>query len=99
MRYSLFFLPLLAILILSNKTMLPPVAGDVLYKKNCKVCHGSDGARGFMGAKNLKLSNMETSAIIQQIREGKSPMPSFKKKFSEDELAVLADYVKSLRQP
>ncbi len=99
MRYTIFILPLLAILILSNTTMQPPVAGDALYKKNCKVCHGNDGARGFMGAKNLKLSNMETGAIIQQIREGKSPMPSFKKKFSEEELTVLADYVKSLRQP
>ncbi|SIN66485.1 c-type cytochrome [Chitinophaga niabensis] len=95
MRYTLLALPLLAVMVLSNKT---PITGDTLYKKNCKVCHGNDGARGFMGAKNLKLSNMETSAIIQQIREGKSPMPSFKKKFSEEELAVLADYVKSLRQ-
>ena len=99
MRYTIFILPFIAILILSNTTMQPPAAGDALYKKNCKVCHGNDGARGFMGAKNLKLSNMETGAIIQQIREGKSPMPSFKKKFSEEELAVLADYVKSLRQP
>jgi len=97
MRYSLFILPLLAILILSNKTT-PPLAGDALYKKNCKVCHGNDGTRGFMGAKNLKLSNMETGDIIRQIRDGKSPMPSFKKKFTEEELAVLADYVKSLRQ-
>lgn len=92
-------LPLLAILLLSNQTILPPAAGDALYKKNCKVCHGNEGTRGLMGAKNLKLSNMGTDAIIQQIREGKSPMPSFKKKFSEEELTVLADYVKNLRQP
>lgn len=96
MRYLLFILPLLAILILSNKTALP---GDALYKRNCKVCHGNDGTRGFMGAKNLKASSLETMAIVQQIREGKGPMPSFKKKFSEEELVVLADYVKSLRQP
>lgn len=91
-------LPLLTILFLSNST-IPPVAGDALYKKNCKVCHGNDGTRGLMGAKNLKLSKLETGAIVQQIMEGKGPMPSFKKKFSAEELAVLADYVKSLRQP
>lgn len=98
MRYTFIILPLLAILILSNKTALPPVAGDVLYKKSCKVCHGNDGAKGLLGAKNLKVSSLEATAIVQQIREGKGPMPSFKKKFSEEELVVLADYVKSLRQ-
>jgi mono/diheme cytochrome c family protein len=75
-----------------------PATGDDLYRRTCKPCHGSDGTRGMLGAKNLKISNLETTAIIDQIREGKGKMPSFKKKFSEDELAVLAGYVKSLRQ-
>ncbi|WP_162946487.1 c-type cytochrome [Chitinophaga barathri] len=82
-----------------NRADQPAGAGDVLYKKNCKQCHGSDGTRGMFGAKNLKLSGLEIPAIIRQIRQGKGVMPSFNRKFTEEELTVLAGYVKSLRQP
>lgn len=77
----------------------PPVTGDVLYRKTCRMCHGNNGAKGMFGAKNLKISTLETAAIMQQVREGKGNMPSFKNRFSEEELVVLAGYVKSLRQP
>ncbi|PSL45430.1 mono/diheme cytochrome c family protein [Chitinophaga niastensis] len=76
----------------------PPVTGDVLYRKTCRMCHGNDGTKGMFGAKNLQISKLETAAIVQQIREGKGNMPSFKNRFSGEELAVLADYVKSFRQ-
>jgi mono/diheme cytochrome c family protein len=76
----------------------PPVAGDVLYRKTCRMCHGKDGTKGMFGAKNLQISKLETAAITRQIREGQGNMPSFKNRFSEEELLVLADYVKSLRQ-
>lgn len=76
-----------------------PSAGDALYRKNCRQCHGNDGTKGLFGAKNLKLSGLEMPAIIQQIKKGKGVMPSFSKKFNEEELNVLAGYVKSLRQP
>ena len=87
-----------AILAMSFRSSTDQPTGDDLYRKTCKSCHGTDGTKGMFGAKNLRMSSLETTAIIQQIREGKGIMPSFKKKFSEDELAVLADYVKRLRQ-
>lgn len=95
MKKALFIILVLASAFRSNTDQR---TGDDLYRKTCKPCHGTDGTKGMFGAKNLKLSSLETAAIIQQIREGKGIMPSFKKKFSEDELAMLADYVKRLRQ-
>lgn len=83
----------------SHQHDLPSANGEELYLKNCKRCHGTDGTKGWLGARNLKVSNLTTTAIIQQIREGKGWMPSFKKKFTPEELNRLADYVKTLRQP
>ena len=93
---------LLLVLILSSfsrQRYLPETSGEELYRKNCKRCHGTDGTKGWLGAKNLKVSTLAPPAIIQQIREGKGWMPSFKKKFTTEELSQLADYVKTLRQP
>lgn len=92
---------LLLVLIMSSfsrQYSLPATNGEELYRKNCKRCHGTDGAKGWLGANNLKLSNLATPAIIRQISEGKGWMPSFKKKFTLEELNQLADYVKTLRQ-
>lgn len=72
--------------------------GGRLYKNNCQQCHGKDGTRGLMGAKNLRESNFSDSAIINQIENGKGVMPSFRKKFSSLELNLLLMYVKGLRK-
>jgi|GEM_PF-1677797 len=72
-------------------------AGELLYKKNCMRCHGADGARGLMGAKNLRRSALTDSAVRNQVLTGKGFMPSFRKKLREPELDALVAYVKSLR--
>jgi len=82
----------------SLRPVITAVTGEELYRKSCKRCHGADGTRGWLGAKNLQESHLTTAAIIRQIEEGKGWMPSFKKKFNAEELSILAEYVKSLRQ-
>ena len=75
-----------------------PPAGEGLYKKHCRQCHGAEGTKGMFGAKNLKKSTLTNAAIVLQVQEGKGWMPSFKKKFSSEELSLLVEYVKTLRQ-
>jgi mono/diheme cytochrome c family protein len=60
-------------------------------------CHGADGARGLLGARNLRRSVLTDSAIKHQILTGKGFMPSFRKKLREPELEALVVYVKGLR--
>lgn len=95
-----FFILLTLIITCSFRSVSeqPPAAGDALYRKTCRMCHGADGTKGMFGAKNLQLSQLETAAIVQQIQQGKGNMPAFKNRFSEEELMVLAGYVKSLRK-
>lgn len=74
---------------------VPP--GKKLYEKNCKFCHGKDGTRGRFGAKNLKESILDDSAIFLQIQNGKEKMPSFRKKFTTDQVNDIIGYIKTLR--
>lgn len=72
-------------------------AGEQLYKKNCMRCHGADGTRGLLGARNLRRSVLDDAAVKNQILRGKGFMPSFRKKLREPELEALVVYVKGLR--
>jgi cytochrome c6 len=74
-----------------------PEKGKSLFQRNCTRCHGANGAKGFFGAANLKKSVMTEEAIIERIENGKRFMPSFKKRFTTEEIKELAGYVKTLR--
>jgi cytochrome c6 len=75
-----------------------PLSGRAVYEKKCSRCHGPDGTKHFLGAKDLQKSEMDDIAIIQIIMEGKSVMPSYKKKLTEDEIKQVVEYVKGLRK-
>jgi len=72
--------------------------GQLLYKQNCARCHGDDGARGALGAKNLQLSAMSHADVVNIINKGKGAMPAYIKVFSPDEVEQLTVYVESMRK-
>ena len=86
-----------------------PVQMDaaMLFKDNCAKCHGEDGraktVRGKMvGARNLASEKFKAGAtedrIIAALKKGPGAMPSFEKKFSPEQMQVLATYVRNLKQ-
>jgi mono/diheme cytochrome c family protein len=75
-----------------------PGTGEYLYIQNCSRCHGADGTKGFLGARNLQKSRLEDPAIVQKIQRGKGLMPSFRKKLTPEEMSLLLLYVKQLRK-
>ena len=86
----------MAILIADTSIQHEP--SKVLFGNKCAKCHGEDGSKAVLGAKNLQFSKMVDSAIIQTIENGGKKMPSFKKKLTPDEVKMLAAYVKNLRK-
>lgn len=72
--------------------------GEELFKLNCLRCHGADGTKGFLGAKNLKKSFISDSAAVKRIQNGKGFMPSFRNKLTPDELNQVLLYIKGLRE-
>lgn len=72
--------------------------GAAIYQANCNTCHGADGTAGIGNAANLKTSQMDSTGILSMIVAGKGTMPSFKGRFTDEELHKLATYVYALRK-
>lgn len=73
----------------------PVPHGKALYTYYCATCHGSDGALGVAGAKNLAHSTLDRDNTKAFIRKGKNAMPGFGSDvLSEDELDALVAYLK-----
>jgi mono/diheme cytochrome c family protein len=63
-------------------------------KASCFSCHTlhDAGATGNVGP-NLDLAKPEKSLILDRVTHGKSPMPAFKGKLSDQEIKDVVDYV------
>ncbi|TWV94348.1 c-type cytochrome [Chitinophaga pinensis] len=94
-RIVLFFL---LCLLLTSAFTAPAEEGRTLYDHHCARCHGTDGTRGLLGAKNLQKSQLSDSAIFIQISNGRRIMPAFKKRMNPDQMTAIANYIKSFRK-
>ena len=82
---------------LPNLLLAPGVSsGDELYEIGCSSCHGKNG-EGLFGVV-LVNSGLPDNKIRAQILNGRirSGMPSFKDKFTSDQLDALVTYVAGL---
>ena len=77
--------------------------GDSVFKGHCTGCHGSDGkGKAAIGTPDFTspktLSGLSDTEVIDIISNGKKGtiMPAWKGKLSDEELAAVAAYVRSL---
>ncbi|MBS1582861.1 MAG: c-type cytochrome [Bacteroidetes bacterium] len=42
--------------------------GQEVFVRNCKRCHGPDGAKGFLGAKDLRTSRLAADSILLYVK-------------------------------
>lgn len=98
-RIHIMLIPLFLFLFATGFSTGRPGEGKDLYEHHCARCHGTDGARGMFGAKNLQKSLLPDTAIALQIRTGKRIMPSFKKKLTPDQINEVSAYIKTFRKP
>jgi mono/diheme cytochrome c family protein len=81
-------------------------AGELVFKKNCVMCHGADGTGKTkmgqkLGAADLTSSDIQSlsdEALAQTVRNGKGKMPSFEKTLSPEEITNVIQYVRTLRK-
>ena len=72
--------------------------GQSFFEENCISCHGSDGKLCALGAKDLSLSTLDKTQIIEIIRNGKNTMAPYGSVLSIEEIDAVADYVQTLRK-
>jgi len=83
-------------------------AGKTLYAKHCKSCHGTTGKGDGPKAANLDVSCKDfTKPEIQaqtdgelfwKTSEGRDPMPTFKKKTTDEERWQIISYVRTFKK-
>ena len=84
-----------------NATESPYADGKRIYFEHCVFCHGADGKKMYRGAADLAVSDKNEDAITQFVLQGsrgnKGIMPAYKLIISDENIAVLAKFVKNLR--
>lgn len=71
-------------------------AGKTLYATNCASCHGSDAASGSANKNVANEVQSNASAAIGTILSGDGQMPSFASTLSDQEIADVVAYIKTL---
>jgi len=89
---------LLVVFTLSSFRHQKKPIGKKIYDTRCARCHGAEGTRHFLGAKDLQKSSLSDSAVVKIIFNGKKIMPSFKTTLSKEEIYAVTGYVKTLRR-
>jgi mono/diheme cytochrome c family protein len=83
-------------------------AGKTVYVKECQSCHGKKGKGDGPSAKDLDIpagdfskatmQSQSDGALFWKTSEGRKPMPSFKKKLTEDKIWQTIIYMRTLKQ-
>lgn len=80
-----------------NKKVQEPI-GKEIFEKNCTKCHGKDGTKRLLGAKNLQKSILTATENYEIIANGKGKMPSWKEKLSTEQINQVIEYLDVLKQ-
>jgi mono/diheme cytochrome c family protein len=81
-------------------------AGADVFKSKCAPCHGVDGLAGTPAGKMLKAASFKDPAIIKTpdaeliaiVKNGKSKMPSFQGKLTDDQIKAAVAYIRTLQK-
>jgi mono/diheme cytochrome c family protein len=75
-----------------------PHPGQAPYDRVCKVCHGAEGI-GNAGPRLVPFT-MDLDELMVKVREGGGEMPPVSQnRLSDDEVKLIAAYLKSLGPP
>lgn len=88
----------------ANQQSSPLAAGEMIYNKSCKACHGARG-NGFGSMRGPSLRRKEyrygrdLGSIVTSIRDGRPKgMPAFGKVLTPDTIDAVARYVVSVQK-
>ena len=74
------------------------IKGKAMFEQKCAACHGSDGTAGIANAANLRITKLDSIAVVSTISKGKNNMPAFGSQLTPEEIENIARYVMTLRK-
>jgi mono/diheme cytochrome c family protein len=81
-------------------------SGADLFKSRCAPCHGTDGLASTQMGKTLKAASFKEPAIVKTpdseliaiVKSGKSKMPAFQGKLTDDQIKAAIAYIRTLQK-
>lgn len=68
--------------------------GQAIFANNCAACHGQDGGGVVAPALAGNDALSDTEHVVKQILKGGGSMPAFGKRFSDEEIANVASFIR-----
>jgi cytochrome c6 len=105
-KLALLFVAIAFVLAVSSLAQISEkTEGAALFKKNCAMCHGADGAGNTTMGKMEHIVNLHSAPVqsmteaelVAVIENGKGKMPAFKTKLKPEEIKDLAAYIKGMK--
>jgi len=87
----------MGVLLQSNAPMQDAPDGALLFKKNCKVCHGKNADKETKKIPSLMKSTLALDEMTQIVMEGKETMPPFAETLKAEEISAVLAYVQKLQ--
>ena len=84
--------------VVQNATIAKIVDGAEVYKANCLVCHGEDGALMLADAKDLSISTLSVEERVDLITNGVGMMMPYKGILDDAAIKAVAEYTMSLKK-
>jgi mono/diheme cytochrome c family protein len=71
------------------------VSGKQIFEEKCTLCHGGDGKLGLSGAKDLSITQLNHSSIVEIITNGKNAMTPYKDVLSVEQIEAVSSYIET----
>jgi polyvinyl alcohol dehydrogenase (cytochrome) len=71
-------------------------SGDDVYGENCARCHGEDGQGGSGPSMEGVADRLTEDEHVEVVRNGRAGMPAWKDTLSDDEIAAVVEYQRSV---
>lgn len=94
-----------AVLVLAQTSAFAQSGADT-YKSKCAMCHGADGLAETPAGKAMKTPSFKSpeavkaseSEMIEETKNGKAKMPSYKDKLTDAQIKDVVAYIRTLQK-
>lgn len=69
--------------------------GKEIFEQKCSLCHGNNGKLGVGGAKDLSVTQLPHSGIVDIITNGKNTMAAYKETLTSEQIEAVASYIET----
>ncbi|MES2762685.1 MAG: c-type cytochrome [Bacteroidota bacterium] len=71
------------------------INGKEIFEEKCELCHGRDGKQGTNGAKDLSVTQLPHTGIIDIVSNGKNTMAAYKSVLTHEQIEAVAVYIET----